>query len=182
MITFTYNSISSNTYSIIAKSVNRPMLPVLRKRELVIPGRHGTYDFGDNTFDKRTIEVELRYVGTSFSELRTRARQISDWLSGYDGEKNLIFSDETDKYYVAKIYSEVGLSNLFTIGEATVQFECQPFAYAVTESSTTATVTASGDIITVSSSGTFNTPPIVTLVNSGSSAITTFTLRREVEY
>jgi predicted phage tail component-like protein len=131
VITFTYNSISSRTYSIVAKSVNRPILPVLRKRELVVPGKHGTYDFQVNTFDKRIIEVELRYVGTSIAELRTRARQIAYWLSGFSGNKNLVFSDEPDKYYIGKIYSEIGLQSFLRRGEATIIFECQPFAYDV---------------------------------------------------
>jgi len=106
------------------------MLPVLRKRELVIPGRHGVYDFGDNTLEKRVIEVELKYIGTSLNELRTRARQIAYWLNGYSGTKKLIFDDEIDKWYVAKIYSEIGLQNLFKLGQCAVQFECEPFAYA----------------------------------------------------
>ncbi len=130
MIGFTYNNIKSSTYGIVAKTVTRPLLPVLRKRELVIPGRHGAYDFSDNTFENRIIELELKYIGTSFAELRTRARTIAAWLSGYSGNKNLIFDDETDKYYVAKIYSEVGLQNLFKVGECKVLFECEPFAYA----------------------------------------------------
>lgn len=130
MITFNYNGINSRTYGIVAKSINRPILPILRKRELVIPGKQGTYDFSDNTFDKRIIEVELKYIGTSFAELRSRARQIAYWLSGYSGTKNLVFSDETDKYYIAKIYSEIGLQNLFKIGQCTILFECEPFAYA----------------------------------------------------
>jgi predicted phage tail component-like protein len=134
MIYFIYNGISSRTYNIVAKSVNRPLLPVLRKRELVVPGRHGTYDFSDNTFEKRIIEMELRYIGTSFAELRTRARQVAYWLSGYGtASKTLIFSDETDKWYVGKVYSEIGLQNLFTLGECKVQFECEPFAYATLE-------------------------------------------------
>jgi predicted phage tail component-like protein len=114
----------------VAKSVNRPILPVLRRRELIIPGRHGTYSFNDEVFDKRIIEVQLKYIGTSFAELRTRARQIAYWLSGFSGTKNLIFNDEIDKYYVGKIYNEIGLQNLFRVGECTVQFECKPFAYA----------------------------------------------------
>jgi len=130
VIYFTYNNISSMTYGIVAKSVNRPILPVLRRRELIIPGKHGAYDFADNTYERRIIEVELKYVGTSFTEFRTRARQIAYWLSGYSGTKNLIFSDETDKWYVAKIYSEIGLQNLFHIGTCTITFECEPFAYA----------------------------------------------------
>ena len=130
MITFTYNSINSSVHGIVAKTVDRPMLPVLRKRELVIPGHSGTFDFGDNQFDKRIIQVDLKYVGTSFTELRSRARQIAYWLSGYSGNKNLVFSDEPDKWYTAKIYSEIGLQNLFLLGQTTIQFECQPFAYA----------------------------------------------------
>jgi predicted phage tail component-like protein len=94
-----------------------------------VPGRHGSYDFSDNTFEKRIIEIELRYIGTNFAELRTRARQIAYWLSGFSGTKNLIFSDEPDKQYIAKIYSEIGLANLFKVGECKVQFECEPFAY-----------------------------------------------------
>jgi len=130
LIGFSYNGISSSIYGIVAKSANRPLLPLLRKRELVIPGKHGVYEFADETFDKRIIEVQLKYVGTSFAELRTRARQIAYWLSGYGGTKNLIFDDETERWYVAKIYNEIGLQNLFTIGECTIQFECEPFAYA----------------------------------------------------
>jgi predicted phage tail component-like protein len=130
MIGFTYGGVHSNTYGIVCKSVNRPLLPVLVKRELTIPGRHGTYDFGDNTFENRIIEVDLKYIGTSIAELRTRARQIAAWLSGYSGSKNLIFDDEPDKYYVGKVYSDVGLTNLFSLGEVSVQIECEPFAYA----------------------------------------------------
>ena len=180
MIGFFYNGIHSKTFNIIAKTINRPLLPLLRKRELAIPGKHGVYSFENETFGKRMIEVELRYVGTNFDELRTRARSIASWLNGYDGNKNLIFDDETDKYYVAKIYSDVGLTNLFKLGETTIIFECEPFAYGTTVRGVTATVTASGSIVTVSSSGTFETPPIITLQNNGLSAITTFTLTREV--
>lgn len=129
MISFTYNSITSTTYGIVAKSANRPMLPLLRKRELIVPGRRGAYNF-DTTFEKRIIEVDLKYVGTSLTELRTRARTIASWLSGYNGAKNLVFSDESSKWYVAKIYSEVSLQNLFRLGECKVLFECEPFAYA----------------------------------------------------
>lgn len=179
MIGFSYNAIHSRTYNITAKSVNRPLLPVLRKRELTIPGRHGVYDFTDNTFDKRIIEVEMKYIGTSFAELRTRARSIAAWLSGFNNSKNLIFDDETDKYYLAKIYSEIGLQNLFKTGEASIIFECAPFAYSITERTETANITTSGQIVTISSSGTFDTPPVITIANNGTSAISTFTIRRE---
>lgn len=188
MIGFTYNSIKSSTYGIVAKSVNRPMLPTLRKRELVIPGKHGVYDFDDNTFEKRIIEVELKYIGTNFTELRTRARQIAVWLNGFNGSKNLIFHDETDKYYVGKIYSEIGLQNLFKVGQCTVQFEVDPFAYYLVSTgdditwtsnltwdsdyvtwqtylSYTYTVTA-GVTANITNYGTFNARPIFEITGS----------------
>jgi len=148
MITFSYNGVSSRAYNIVAKSVNRPLLPVLRKRELVIPGKHGTYGFGDETFDKRIIEIELKYIGTSFNELRTRARQIAYWLSGFSGTKNLVFSDEPDKWYVGKIYSEIGLQNFFKLGQATVQFECEPFAYALLSAYDVTSIYDTGELYT----------------------------------
>lgn len=140
---FTYGEVHSSIYGIVAKSVNRPILPVLRSRQLVIPGKHGVYDFADNTFENRIIEVNLKYIGTSFEELRTRARQIATWLSGFGGAKDLIFDDETDKRYVGKIYSEIGLANFFKIGECSIQFECEPFAYYLESTNTEQTWTSS---------------------------------------
>lgn len=133
MITVEYNVLDSYAdFQIIAKSVNRPILPALRKREMVIPGKQGVYDFGLNTFDNRIISVALQYVGATFNDLRLRARDIAAWLS-QTSYKELIFSDEPDKYYLAKIYNAVDLENFFRLGKATIQFECQPFAlYVVT--------------------------------------------------
>ena len=99
---------------------------------MVIPGKQGVYDFGLNTFTSRIISVAIQYVGTSFNDSRLRARDIAAWLS-QTSYKELIFSDEPDKYYLAKIYDPVGLENFFRLGKATIQFECQPFAlYVVT--------------------------------------------------
>jgi len=127
MLGFVYGNKHSSDFSIIAKSVNRPILPALRKRELIVPGRHGTYDFGNNTYDNRSISVLLQYVGKSFNDLRIRARDIAAWLSSL-AYAALTFDDETDKYYLAKCYDALELETLFRSGAATVQFECQPFA------------------------------------------------------
>ena len=128
MIGFEYNSLHSyNGFNIIAKSVNRPLLPALNKREIAIPGKQGTYDFSENTYANRIISVLIQYVGSSFNDLRLRARDIAAWLS-QTSYKELIFDDEPDKYYLAKIYGDVGLENFFRLGKATINFECQPFA------------------------------------------------------
>ena len=133
MITIGYDALDSyDDFQIVAKTVDRPILPAMRKREMAIPGKHGIYNFGLNTYNKRIISILIQYVGATFNDLRLRARDIAAWLS-QTSYKELIFSDEPDKYYLAKIYDPVGLENFFRLGKATIQFECQPFAlYVVT--------------------------------------------------
>ena len=133
MITVGYNALDSYAdFQIIAKSVDRPILPAMRKREMMIPGKHGIYDFGGNTYDNRIIPVLMQYIGASFNDLRLRARDIAAWLS-QTSYKELIFSDEPDKYYLARVYASASLETFFRLGKATIQFECQPFAlYVVT--------------------------------------------------
>ena len=133
MIGFEYNGTHSyDVYGIYTKSSNRPILPALRKREIMISGKHGTYDFGGNTYDNRIVSVDIAYIRDTLNEFRLHARDIAAWLS-QTSYKELIFDDEPDKYYLAKIYNDIGLETLYTLGEATIQFECQPFAlYVVT--------------------------------------------------
>jgi predicted phage tail component-like protein len=132
MMSFTYNSLNSLTdFSLVAKSVNRPILPSLRKNEISIAGKHGTWDFGSNVYDNRIVTVEIQYIGTSVVELRSRARDIAYWLSS-TSYKQLIFDDEADKYYLAKIYESVDFESLWITGKAQIKFECQPMALSTT--------------------------------------------------
>lgn len=134
MIGFEFNGTHSyDAYGIFIKSSNRPILPALRKREMSIAGKHGTYSFGSDTYDNRIVSVDIAYVKDTLSEFRLHAREISAWLS-QTGYKKLIFDDEPDKYYLAKIYNNIGLETLYTLGEATIQFECQPHALYVVSS------------------------------------------------
>ena len=133
MITFTFNGQNSSTvFNLLTIDIIRPLVPNLRKNEMIIPGRHGTYDFENNTYDNRMIEVIVKYTGTSFANYRTQARTLAAWL-GQTEYKQLIFSDETDKYYMARVYEVVGLKNLFALEEASIVFECQPYAYNVAD-------------------------------------------------
>ena len=133
MITVGYDALDSYAdFQVIAKSVDRPILPSMRKREMAIPGKHGTYSFDGNTYDSRIISILIQYIGATFNDLRLRARDIAAWLS-QTSYKELIFSDEPDKYYLAKIYDPASLENFFRLGKSEIHFDCQPFAlYVVT--------------------------------------------------
>lgn len=138
MIQFIYNSLYSyDTFGIIAKTVSRPLLPPARRSEVVIPGRDGSYDFSDDTYDNIIIPVVIQYADETFEDLRTRARRIAVWLR-QASYKPLVFTDEPDKYYLGKIYDAVSMEKIVNLapGEiATVNFECQPFALSLVSDS-----------------------------------------------
>lgn len=140
-------------FNIITKTIDRPILPQKRKNELVIPGRNGSYDFSNDTYDDLLIPVLLQYVGTSFQDLKSQIRSIAVWLNQTDYSQ-LIFDDEPDKYYLAKVYDKISSESLLELipaGKATVNFSCHPFAYGAEEVGTfvndALTVANAGDLI-----------------------------------
>ncbi len=118
---------SFKDFDIIAKSINRPMIPTLTKKQLRIPGKHGSYDFDENEYENRFISVLFQFVGTDENNMRLQARDIAAWLSGTTYEP-LTFNDEPDKYYLARIYDAVELGTFAKLGVCTIEFECLPFA------------------------------------------------------
>lgn len=126
MMGLTYNGYHSyNDFGLYMRSEDRSLLPNRRKRQLVIPGKHGIYDFRNNTYDARIISVKFAYVEAGLNQLRLKARAVAAWLSG---EGQLIFDDEPDKCYHAKVYTSVKISDIAYTAEFSVQFECQPMS------------------------------------------------------
>lgn len=131
---FIFNSIESSTYNLVCKSVKRPLLPAVKVRRIELTGASGVYDFDNNgqEYAMRQVTMKIQYIGTSYEELRTRARNIAAWLSTSTWAK-LTIHDEDDKYYWAKVTGEIDLESLWESGSADIVFDCQPFAYSVTE-------------------------------------------------
>lgn len=127
---FEYKSIHSSIYGVYFKTIKRPLMPPIIPKLVNINGSSGSYDFGDNDYGNVSIEVKIAYIPTSFIERKQRARQIASWLNSTTWEK-LIFGDETDKYYLARVNGQVDLDALIAVGEANISFICQPFAYRV---------------------------------------------------
>lgn len=139
MIGFTFKNIHSSQFDIIAKSINRNTLPELENKEFIIPGRHGTLDYGGGTYRKRYIEMEIAFIKECDTDLHfmTHIRKIAHWLAG---EGYLIFDDEPNKQYLAKIYNAVPLNDYeiydydlpyFEAVRIPITFECQPFAISL---------------------------------------------------
>ena len=124
-----------------------------------ISGRNGSYLFDDSLAD-RFIEINLGMMDIkSLSDTRQKAREIAAWLYTKQREQ-LIFSDEPDKFYLAKVEGVVDLERFVISGTVTIVFRCLPLAYSVVESSDDITLdsdlTLYSDILLGSSASVFN--------------------------
>lgn len=182
MIGFTFRNIHSSSFKIGARSIDRSVIPARRKNEFVIPGRHGTIDFGNNTYETRPISIEVGLVKNSnFNELRDNARDIARWLSG---NGLLIFDDEPDKAYQASLFEYVGIEQVQSIpaGRLNVVFECQPFAESLEYKQVNIPgITQKPYEIPVNVNGTSETCPIITIKNTGTTNINNITIVRKAE-
>ncbi len=175
---FTFANIHSSTYELYVRSDNRTIAPALRKNEFVIPGRHGTLDFGNNTYEPRFITMELFLVRKTMEDLRKQARDIAHWLSK---SGLLVFDDEPDKAYQAKVYNNIDIEEIAAYGKSMVTFECQPFAESLEyRQVNVSSITGNAHEIKVNVSGTAETCCIITIKNNGTSDINNITLIRKV--
>jgi len=129
---FEYNGIKSSKFKLICRSVSRPMLPVVRTRMTQIYGKSGAIDYGGGDYNTRQIVMHIAYVGTNYTELRSRAREIAAWLISSVWAK-LIINDEPDKFYLARVVSGINFETMQRLGQADITFECQPFVYMATD-------------------------------------------------
>lgn len=172
MIGVRFKGTHSSSFDLVSKSEDRTVRPPLKRRELEIPGRHGRYDFGDNKYDNRILAVRFFSPNKNFQTLRQNMRKIAGWLSG-KGE--LIFDDELDKFYQAKVYGQIPLEQLHRTGSFVVMFECEPFAYSNLNS---VEVTREDvDPIFIFNNGTVETPHEITVTNLGGNTINGFIIK-----
>lgn len=124
------NKHSFTDFGLVLKSY-RNIKPSMRKREIEIPGKDGSYTFPSSSYSKRIISCKFSLIDcTTLQELRQKAREISDWLSAENA--NLEFDDEPGKIYTATVYNSIDPEEIATMQEFTVEFECQPFAFGET--------------------------------------------------
>ena len=131
---FEFNSIESDEFDLVCSSVQRPVRPTLRTRYSEIADKHGAIDHGGNKYAPRPLKMHISYIGTNYLELRSRAREIRAWLSTEEWSP-LIINDEPDKYYLARVYDLIDIDTFQRLGQCDITFLCQPFAYAITDTS-----------------------------------------------
>lgn len=154
---FTLNGVHSGTFNIIMLGVDRTVLPATNDGYFQPPGHDGSYLFARELSD-RTIMVLCQFIEDTVENLRTTIRQMAAWIHT-DTRVQLIFDDEPDKYYLAKVSAAIGLDQTATMGEFTLVFRCEPLAYSIVPDS----ADFIADSLTVINTGTAKAFPVFTV-------------------
>ena len=123
---FIFDNKHSGDMGVVFKSTDRTLLPAKRVTQYTIPGKSGTYDIEDG-YENREIVCTVAFVGEGYhyAGVRTRARAVAEWLSG---EGLLVFDDEPEKAYSAKVVGGISIEQIAVTGTCEVRFLCKPFA------------------------------------------------------
>lgn len=146
------------TYGILVERVEDDLLPALRERKVVVPGRSGAYDFGAKFYDERLLTLPS---GSTRQLTRGEVREVAYALSK---KGRISLWDEPDKYYIGRIYDATDLERVLrTMRKYTLNFLCEPFAYGETVQ-----VDFPGPVWSASYEGTQETPTRLQITNTGS--------------
>lgn len=129
--------------------------PKMRVKETVIDGVDGSIieELGYESYDK-TVAIGLK-VGAD----------IDDILEYFTGNGEIIFSNEPNKYYRARIIGQIDYARLVRFRVATVTFRVQPFKYDLLEIEKIATSEEQSMII--ENIGNYTAKPLITITGSG---------------
>jgi predicted phage tail component-like protein len=107
-------------------SDTRTMLPDVTRQTKIVPG-YGTYDFGNDTYNEKSLKIIFTYCASSLEALQIQMEQIGGWLYNDGLYHDLIFDDAPDRIYNAKVISKVDLTKKSLIGSISVDFNCNPY-------------------------------------------------------
>lgn len=128
--------------------------PKRRDESIVISGRHGTLTATDGTFETYILQAEFVLKDIS---------KIDKICSHFKGEGDLIFSNNLDRKFKAKVNNQIEFSRIIRgLKRFAVEFEVQPFMYEAYPS--VLTLTEPTSILNI---GTFESEPIITVYGQG---------------
>lgn len=125
---FTLGGTHSSIYGVIATTV-RSVKPQIEPREMSVPRRHGTYDFGNPDIGKRTFEITCAVIGASMASLRTASHAIGAWMAN---ATTLVFDDDPTVTWSGRVYSASDMETVSTLGTFKILFEAQPLGSVAT--------------------------------------------------
>lgn len=162
MTGFTFGGVHSDAFGLIVNSKDIPLTPPLNNRLMENGGHDGAWDFGVN-YGARPIDIDCTLFSESASDLRSKVRELAGVLNPAKGAQPIIFDDEPDVQYFARLANQVPLSQLGAMGTFTLQLTCpDPFTYG-TESKSESTTSS----IDITHNGTHVAKPRITVEHGG---------------
>ena len=129
--------------------------PQIRVKETVIDGVDGSLieELGYESYDK-TIAVGLK-IGADVDEI----------IEYFTGNGKIVFSNEPNKYYIARIIKGIDYSRLLRFRKANITFRVQPFKYNNEEFDIYAD--AESESVSVVNEGNHTAKPLITIEGEG---------------
>jgi predicted phage tail component-like protein len=133
-----WNGINSKTIEgLVIQELPPITKPQIRTQAIEIDGKDGDFidELGFKSYEKK---LKIGLFGTF---------DINQVAKYFTGSGQIIFSNESDKYYIAAIYERIDFERLTTFREANVKFHCQPYKYLVDEPITDVTIDGQPEVI-----------------------------------
>ena len=119
---FTFNGIHSSNYCLAVLKIEDPLLPPTKDNKEDISGKDGAWDFGAD-YGARPITIDVALTAAARSNLKATIRQIAGWFNSKEGAKPLVFDDEPDKFYSARLAGNIPIDFLISAySEFTITF------------------------------------------------------------
>jgi len=167
---------SYKEFKLVMRSDDRSLLPPSKVSQVDISFIDGRYDLRrEPVYDNRLITVKFSYIDMDLVNIQQRKRLIAGWLSG---QGQLIFDDEPNIFYNAKIYEGISLSQYFGRSSFDIAFECEPFALN-TPNILTEYITMQNQKVNIDIEGNVRTGGKITLTNMGTTTINRIQIARE---
>lgn len=134
--------------------------PNMRVKETVIDGVDGSIieELGYESYDK-TIAIGLK-IGADLDKI----------MEFFTGNGEIVFSNEPERYYIARIIKAIDYTRLLRYKVAKVTFRVQPFKYNRVEIPRKATTERTSMI--VENIGNHTAKPLITITGSGTVELT----------
>lgn len=132
---FLFNGVHSKDMKIKARLTSWQASPAPRNSYEIVPGKIGIADFGCDS-SERYIKINCSiYPQRSFEDLIKLLDDISAWLDPMQGLKQLVLDDVPDRYFLARLNTEIDCERILSrAGAFEFTFICPaPNGYALTD-------------------------------------------------
>ncbi|PEM65341.1 hypothetical protein CN613_25705 [Bacillus pseudomycoides] len=143
------------------------ILPPVSNNLMKVQGRAGELDFGSQ-LGSRKISVDITLIVPKANEVMKYATILAEWLF-YKELQSLIFDDEPDKMYYARIDGDTAIDEILSTGTGTLVFVCpSPFKESgvIKEVVIPKKPTASAHSVTITNNGSTDAYPEIELTFS----------------